>query len=173
MQQKSDINLLDALPGYRTEVKAEWIDTNQHMAVPYYHVVMNEAAWYASECWDFGVAYRVRTQKTSFILEMHLRYLRELALGDPLIATVRIAGLDDKRMHIYYEIWNDRESYLAATGEALGISIDMRTRRVTPFEPELHRRLTVAYEAHRLIQPYPQTSMLRLGPAGLERATLP
>ena len=168
-----NVDLLRALPRYRTEVKAEWIDSNQHMAVPYYHVIMNEAAWHTAEHWDFGVDYRIRTQKTSFILEMHLHYLRELMLGDPVIATVRIAGLDDKRMHLYYEIYNERGNYLAATGEGLGISVDMATRRVVPFEPALRQRLQTAFEAHRRIEPAPQTSVLRIGSAGLERAVLP
>ena len=168
-----DTDLLRSLPSYRTEVKAEWIDSNQHMAVPYYHVIMNEAAWHAAECWDFGVDYRMRTQRTSFIVEMHLYYHRELMLGDPVSATVRIVGIDDKRMHMYYEVWNERDNYLAATGEGLGISVDMTTRRVMPFEAELQQRLNNAFEAHRRIDPQPQTSVLRIGPAGLVRATLP
>ena len=104
---------------------------------------------------------------------MHLYYHRELMLGDPVSATVRIVGIDDKRMHMYYEVWNERDNYLAATGEGLGISVDMTTRRVMPFEAELQQRLNNAFEAHRRIDPQPQTSVLRIGPAGLVRATLP
>jgi acyl-CoA thioester hydrolase len=161
------------LPYYHTTVKAEWIDSNNHMAVPYYHVIMNDAAWHAAESWDYGVGYHTRTQRTSFILEMHLNYLRELMLGDPVVATVRIAGLDEKRMVLYYEVYNERDNYLAATGEALGISVDMATRRVIPFEAALHQRLKAAHDVHRAMEPPPQTSILRIGPAGLEKAVLP
>ena len=168
----ADRERMCTLTPYRTAIKPEWIDSNQHVAVPYYHVIMNDAAWYASESWDYGVHYRERTQKSSFILEMHLRYLRELKLGDTVLAFVRINGLDEKRMLIYYEIFHEGEGYLAATGEALGISVDMQTRRVVPFDTELHQRLSLVFDAHRQITPAPQTSILRLGPNGLERAAL-
>ncbi|MCK9283189.1 MAG: thioesterase family protein [Rhodocyclaceae bacterium] len=164
---------LRSLPGYRTEVLPAWIDPNQHMGVAYYHVIMNEAGWHAAGYWDFGLDYRLRTQQTTFILEMHARYLRELNLGDSILATVRMLGLDDKRMHLWYEIFNEREGYLAATGEGLIISVDANTRRVVPFAPELHRRLTAACEAHRALPEAPTGPFLiRIGANGLERATL-
>ena len=161
------------LPVYRTTIKAEWIDSNDHMAVPYYHVIMNDAAWHASESWGYGVEYRTQCGQTSFVLEMHLRYLRELKVGDPVSATVRIAGMDDKRMVFYYEVHNERDDYLAATGEALVISVGMATRRVVPFDAELHQRLSSIHEWHRTIEPPPQTGILKIGAAGLERAALP
>lgn len=160
------------LPHYRTEVKPDWIDLNQHMGVAYYHVIMNAAAWHASEYWDFGVDYRTRTSQSSFILEMHARYLRELKLGDPVDTTVRILGLDDKRMHLWYEISNARDNYVAATGEALIISTDTRTRRVTPFAPNLHQRLSSARAAHQTLGAASGPFMLRLDQTGFKRATL-
>ncbi len=163
------------LPRYCTDVRPEWIDLNRHMGVAYYHVIMNAAAWHASEYWDFGVDYRTRTGQSSFILEMHARYLRELKLGDPVDTTVRILGLDGKRMHLWYEISNARDHYVAATGEALIISIDTATRRVIPFAPELHWRLSAARDAHRAIGTAPGALgpfMLRLDHNGFERATL-
>ena len=164
--------LLLALPHYRTEVRPDWIDLNQHMGVSYYHLIMNAAAWHASEYWDFGVDYRTRTSQSSFILEMHARYLRELKLGDPVDTTVRILGLDDKRMHLWYEISNARDNYLAATGEALIISTDTRTRRVTPFAPDLHQRLSKAHAAHQALGAAPGPFMLRLDANGFKRASL-
>ncbi len=161
-----------SLPRYHTAVKPEWIDLNQHMGVAYYHVIMNEAAWQVVEQWDFGEDYRTRTRQTSFILEMHARYLRELNLGDPIAATVRVLGLDDKRMHLWYEIFNERENYLAATGEAMIISVDAESRRVIPFAPDLHGRLTAVHEAHRALPPVSGPCMIRLGPEGLKRAVL-
>ena len=160
------------LPRYRTVVAPEWIDPNNHLAVPYYHVIMNDAAWHASESWDYGVDYRTRTGQTTFVVEMHLRYLRELKLGDPVAATVRILGLDDKRLHVGYEVFHDGEGYLAATGEGLNICVDSSTRRTTPFEPALHQRLTKILAKHCTLPPLPGPSLLRIGPAGFERATL-
>ena len=160
------------LPRYRTVVAPEWIDPNNHLAVPYYHVIMNDAAWHASESWDYGVDYRTRTGQTTFVVEMHLRYLRELKLGDPVAATVRILGLDDKRLHVGYEVFHDGEGYLAAMGEGLAICVDTRTRRTAPFESTLRERLTKIFDTHRTLPPLPEPSLLRISPAGFERAAL-
>ena len=159
-------------PFYCTEVKPEWADFNRHMGVAHYHTIMNEAAWHVVEGWDFGVDYRTRSGRTSFILEMHARYLRELHVGDPIRCTVRILGIDAKRMHLWYEIFNSREDYLAATGEALIVSVVAGTRRVAPFEAELRARLEAVHRAHAAAAPPPEPRLLRLGPAGLERARL-
>ena len=86
---------------YRDRVREEWIDYNGHMNVGYYVVVFD----YATDAWlDFiGLtsAYRERNQITTFTLEEHTLFLRELRAGAPLRFTTRLIGHDAKRIPLF------------------------------------------------------------------------
>jgi len=78
----------DALPApfdeYRAAVRPEWIDHNGHMNMGYYMVVCDFAtdAWF--EHVGIGRVYRVAHRVTTFCLEAHMIYHREVRAGDPL-----------------------------------------------------------------------------------------
>ena len=70
------------LDTYRDIVRPEWIDHNGHMNMGYYLVVFDLAtdAWFRYLGLD--EAYRQRHRATTFCLEAHVSYHREVREGD-------------------------------------------------------------------------------------------
>ena len=78
--------------GFLDVVRDEWIDHNQHMNMGYYMVVFDLAtdAWF--EYLGLGPEHRVEHRVTTFSLEGHITYQREVRAGDPLRFTTRLLG---------------------------------------------------------------------------------
>src|SRR5438046_4194755 len=76
--------------GYRDVVRPEWIDHNGHMNMGYYLVVFDLAtdAWFRHV--GLGEAHREAQHVTTFCLEAHITYHREVREGDPLRFTTRL-----------------------------------------------------------------------------------
>ncbi|MCX7566307.1 thioesterase family protein [Sulfitobacter sp. F26169L] len=104
-------------------VLPEWIDYNGHLNMAYYSVLMDQGADQAYPHLGFGPDYRERTGCTTYVAEFHICYLRELHEGDRVISTLHLLDYDEKRFHIYQELWHE-DGWLAATGEALTLHVD-------------------------------------------------
>lgn len=136
-------------------VLPDWIDNNGHMNVGYYHVVFDIAASPFFTFLGLGREYRQRTGASTFALESHLNFLREVKEGAPLRFEARLIDFDHKRLHFYQEMFHATEGYLAATYESLSIHMDMAQRRTAPMPAELSARLAQVKEAHdRLPRPW-------------------
>lgn len=151
---------------YFTKVQPEWIDSNNHMNVSCYQIVFDATSDQLLQTLDYGMAYRQRTLHTSFVLEVHMRYLRELLLDDPIVAEVRLVGVDDKRLALLYTLSHAEQGYVAAVCEALLINVDQTTRRAAPFLPELAERLPRILNAHGRFEPVVTPRFVQLGGAG-------
>src|SRR5690606_19581847 len=75
----------------------------------------------ATDAWldqiGLSVSDRHRSGVTTFTLESHVCYLRELHEGAPLRFTTRLLGFDEKRIHYFHEMLHAEEGWLAATNE--------------------------------------------------------
>lgn len=129
-------------------VRPEWIDYNGHMNVGYYHVVFDIAAEEFFQFLGFTPEFRERHDGTTFALEAHLNFLREVKAGDPLRFEARLLDLDAKRMHFYQEMFHAREGYLAASCESLSAYVNQAARRTAPIPAGLIERLARVKEAH-------------------------
>ncbi len=54
---------------------------------------------------------------STFTAECHVRYLREIHLGDPVQVWVWLLEADDKRLHTFEEMRHATEGWLSATSE--------------------------------------------------------
>jgi acyl-CoA thioester hydrolase len=133
---------------YRDVVRPEWIDHNHHMNMGYYLVVFD----YATDAWlswlGLDGAHRERHQITTFCLEAHVTYHREVRAGDPLRFTTRLLGHDAKRIHYFHEMWHAEDGYLAATNELMSLHVAGSSRRAAPMAPEVLARLALVQAAH-------------------------
>lgn len=129
-------------------VLPEWIDNNGHMNVGYYHVAFDQASDPFFEWLGLTPEFRKRTNCSTFALESHLTFVRELREGAPLRVEARLLEFDHKRIHFYSEMFHGTEGWLAATFESLGVYVDMSKRRTTTMPPELLQRLEEVYHAH-------------------------
>ena len=133
---------------YRDRVRAEWIDHNGHMNMGYYLVVFD---WATDEFWRWiGLddAHRRARRVTTFCLEAHVTYHREVREGDPLRFRTRLLAHDEKRVHFFHEMVHAEQAYLAATNEVLSLHVSQEPRRGAPMAPEVLARLARIQAAH-------------------------
>ena len=133
---------------YRDVVRPEWIDSNQHMNVGYYLVVFDLATDEFMRWIGLGQEYRRAREVTTFCLEAHVTYHREVRQGDPLRFTTQLLGHDAKRLHYIHLMHHATDGYLAATNELMSIHIALATRRSTPMASDVLARLAAIQKAH-------------------------
>lgn len=129
-------------------VRPEWIDYNGHMNVGYYHVVFDLAAEAFFEFLGFTPDFRRSHDATTFALESHLNFLREVKEGDALRFEARLLDHDAKRIHFYQEMFHAGEGYLAASCESLSANVSQAERRTAPMHAALLERLAQVKAAH-------------------------
>ena len=121
----------------RGRVLPEWIDVNNHMNVAYYVLAFDlgvDSLWV-----EFGITdEHIREMNTStFAVESHIIYRQELKLDDPFIVTTQILAFDEKRIHQFQRLYHAEKHYLAATAEWMNLHVDLETRRVAPWPPQI------------------------------------
>ena len=134
--------------GYHDAVRPEWIDHNGHMNMGYYLVVFDLATdeWFRHVGLD--QPYRRAQEVTTFCLEAHVTYQREVHAGDPLRFTTQLLAYDVKRIHYLHAMYHATEGYLAATNELMSLHVSQHTRRSAPMAPEILARLARIQVAH-------------------------
>ena len=147
---------------YRDVVRPEWIDHNQHMNMGYYLVVF-DLATDAFLAWaGLDAAHRAAHDVTTFCLEAHVTYHREVRGGDPLRFTTLLLGHDGKRIHYIHAMYHATEHYLAATNDLMSLHVSRRTRRAAPMARDVLARLARIQTAHDALPRPPQVGR-RLG----------
>lgn len=130
------------------KVEPSWIDYNGHMNMAYYHVLFDRAVDEAFEVVGLGPDYVQERKASFFTAEIHTVYKRELKLTDLVRVTLQLVGFDEKRLHFYEEIRHATEGWISATCEALSLHVDMDTKKVAPFPPDIQANLAVMKAAH-------------------------
>ena len=86
------------------QIEPQWIDYNGHLNMAYYNVLFDRAV---DELWlklGIGPNYLMARKASTFTAECHVRYLREVRLGDPVQVSIIVAGADEKRIHTFKEL---------------------------------------------------------------------
>jgi len=157
-------DLAAPLDRYRDVVRPEWIDHNGHMNMGYYLVVFDFATDEFFRWVGLGEDHRSARHVTTFCLEAHVTYHREVREGDPLRFTTRLLAHDAKRVHYIHEMFHGEAGYLAATNELMSLHVSQATRRGTPMAPEILDRLDRIQRAHdRLPRPAQVGRVMGLG----------
>lgn len=133
-------------------VLREWIDHNGHMNAGYYMVAFDDATGPWHDFLGIDTEYRRAHSRSTFSIEGHITWDRELREGDPLRMEGQLLGYDDKKTHAFFHLFHDTEGYLAATHELLSIHIDMDLRRSAPFPANILERLEVVRLEHELFE---------------------
>src|SRR5271154_402911 len=130
------------------QIEPQWIDYNGHLNMAYYNVMMDRAI---DELWlqlGIGPTYMKERHGSTFTAECHVRYLREIHLGDPVQVSVWLLDADEKRLHTFEELRHATEGWLSATSENMTVHIDMNVRKVAPFPPDIRTRIADVVKAH-------------------------
>ena len=149
-------DLAAPLDRYRDVVRPEWIDANEHMNVGYYLVVFDYATDAFFEWVGLDGVHRAARGITTFCLEAHVTYHREVRVGDPLRFTTTLLGHDAKRLHYIHAMYHATEGFLVATNELMSLHVSRATRRGTPMAPQIVARLSAIQRAHDALPRPPQ-----------------
>ncbi len=141
---------------YRSVVPAEWIDHNRHLNMGYYLVVFDLATDEFLRWVGLDETHRRARRVTTFCLEAHVTYHREVRAGDPLRFTTRLLAHDAKRLHFFHEMYHATAGYLAATNELMSLHVSQDTRRGAAMAGEVLARLARIQAAHDRLPRPPQ-----------------
>ncbi len=145
----------------RGTVLPEWIDVNGHMNVAYYVLAFDlgvDALWST-----FGITdEHIRdTQSSTFAVESHVLYRRELHEGDAYVVTAQILAFDEKRIHQFQRMYHADDGFLAATAEWMNLHVDLSTRRVAPWPAAILGRIRAVAAEHAQL-PFPEDAGRRM-----------
>ena len=130
------------------QIEPQWIDYNGHLNMAYYNVMFDRAV---DQMWltlGIGPTYMKERNGSTFTAECHVRYLREIHLGDPVQISVYLLDSDEMRLHTFEELRHATEGWLSATSENMTLHIDMEARKTAPFPPDIRARLAAVAKAH-------------------------
>src|ERR1700754_5362101 len=133
------------------QIEPQWIDYNGHLNMAYYNVMFDRAI---DQLWlqlGIGVTYMKERHGSTFTAECHVRYLREIHLGDPVQVSVYLLAADEKRIHTFEELRHATEGWISATSENMTVHIDMTVRKVAPFPPDIQPRIADVVNAHAAV----------------------
>ncbi len=141
---------------YEGVVVPDWTDRNGHMNVVYYRRAFDQATQHMLSrigLWDNDNDYG-----STFALEDHVTYQRELHPGRPFFVTYQLLDFSDKLIHAFLRLFGEPEGegdepVLAATCEHIGVYVDMRTRRSASMPAEYYELLQ---EISRRLEGTPQ-----------------
>ncbi|MEE2803410.1 MAG: thioesterase family protein [Pseudomonadota bacterium] len=139
------------------EVISEWIDYNGHMNMAYYNVAFDRYGTdYLLDQLGLGIDYVQRENASTFTLEQHVSYLRELRIGDPIHMTCQLLDYDSKRVHCFLNMYHAKEDYLAATSEQILMHVDLDRRRGSPLPDVALKKLAAMNKSHGQLPRPPQ-----------------
>ncbi len=156
---------------YRARVVPDWIDFNGHFNAGYYAVVFDLAVYPWFEFLGLTQEHRERHDATTYGLEAHITYERELVLDDPIRVTTQLLNHDEKRTHAIHLMYHGDTDALVATNEFISIHMTRSTRRSSPMTPALLERVARVGAAHARLARPPQVGRvisIRAGRPGLQ-----
>jgi acyl-CoA thioester hydrolase len=143
-------------------VEADWIDYNGHLNMAFYHVMFDRAVDHVYDRLDIGAAYVAEEQGSCFTMEVHVNYINELVLNDPVAITFQLLDHDSKRLHYYQEMVHAETGELAATSEQLAMHVDMKQRASAPFPARQMQAIEELMSLHESL-PRPERVGRRMG----------
>lgn len=133
------------------QIEPEWIDYNGHLNMAYYNVIMDRSIDELFAAMGMGPDYLKTRNCSTMTAECHVRYLREVHLGDPVQVASYVIAADDKRLHTFEEMRHATEGWLSATSENMTLHIDMNARKTAPFPPDIAARIRAVAQAHSAV----------------------
>lgn len=137
----------------RGSVAEDWIDVNGHMNVASYLEAFDSAVVALRQQLGITDEY-IRGGLSTFAVECHMTYERELVLDDPYLITTQVLAYSRTGLHQFNRMYHAEELYLASTAESMTLHVDLARRKVVPWpETVLHGLAAVVRKQGRLPRP--------------------
>lgn len=146
------VRMLDPLASFT--ISDADTDANGHLNIVRYMQLHNDGGWAFFATLGLGEQEARDGSAGSFDVEHHIRYLREVHTGDVVSYHPRLLERSDKALRHVGFLVNDTTGAVANAMEVVCLSVDMATRRVTPW-PEPVRTILDARIAQFVALPWP------------------
>jgi carnitine 3-dehydrogenase len=117
-------------------VAPEWIDYNGHMTESRYLEVLADSTDAFLRRIGIVGAY-IDGGHSYYTVETHIRHLGEAHAGDRLYVTTRLLGHDDKRLHLFHELFRAADDAPVATGEHMLLHVSRTAGKTAPASREI------------------------------------
>ena len=122
----------------RTEkIIPDWTDYNGHMNLAFYIHLFDQGWDVLLDRFQMGGDSAKNEKRTTFAVESHTTYDKELKVGDEVDIKLLFIDRDKKRIVYKLEMIHKQEQYLASTTEVCSLYVDLSERKVIEFESEL------------------------------------
>lgn len=121
----------------RGQVLPEWIDINKHMNVAYYVLAFDQGVDLLWQRFGLTNEYIEEHARSTFAVESHVTWQREISEAEPYIITSQILAYDEKRIHQFMRMYHADRQYLCATAEWMNLHVDISVRRVAPWPSKI------------------------------------
>jgi acyl-CoA thioester hydrolase len=118
------------------------------MNVGYYGVVFDYSTDAFLTFVGLDPAHRAQQGITTFTLEAHFTYQREVVEGDALRFTTQLLAFDEKRIHYFHRMHREADGGLSATNELMSLHVSESTRRAAPMHEAVLARLEQVAASH-------------------------
>jgi carnitine 3-dehydrogenase len=132
---------------HHATVLSAWVDYNRHMSEWCYLLAFGDNADAFFRYVGIDEQYRAEGHSL-FTVETHLHHRREVSEGEPLAMTLRVLDHDDKRVHVFHEMFLGDSDVLLATAEQMLVHVDTRAGRSAPMPRGLGKRVEAISRAH-------------------------
>jgi len=131
----------------------DWVDYNGHMSESCYLLVFGDQSDAFFRLIGIDEDYRAAGQSL-FTVQTMIFNLAEARLGDPLMLSLHLLDVDDKRLHIFHTMHPGQTGELLATVETSAVHVHMTAGTSCPMPPELSRKVMAIRQAHAAL-PFP------------------
>jgi acyl-CoA thioester hydrolase len=139
----------ELLETYRGAVYPWHCDHMGHMNVMWYVGKFDEATWNLFAAAGITAGFLKDNQRGMAAVQQNITYRRELVAGDIVLVRSAFLELREKVAKFVHEMRNAQTGEISAICVLTGVSIDVRTRKSSPFPQDLLARaqaLVRAYE---------------------------
>ena len=147
MEAVSD-TAVDGVEVLRDTVPDEWIDVNDHMNVASYLAAFDLAVVAFRERLGVTDDY-VASGRSTFAVECHMTWQRELLRDDPYLITTQVLGYSRAGLHQFNRMYHATELYLVSTAESMTLHVDLGRRKVVPWPDAVLERLAALAREQR------------------------
>ena len=133
-------NTVDGVEVLRGRVRDEWIDVNDHVNVASYLAAFDLAVVAFRERLGVTDDY-IGSGRSTFAVECHMTYQRELLRDDPYLITTQVLGYSRTGLHQFNRMYHAAELHLVSTAESMTLHVDLERRRVVPWPDTVLDRL--------------------------------
>jgi len=108
-----------------------------------------------------GAGYVKSRRQSWFTAEVHVRYLRELHVEDPVRVTFQLINYDNKRLHFFEQLFHAADGWVSATSENLALHVDMAAGKTAALPADVAAALAKMKTAHAKL-PLPEAAGRRI-----------